>query len=448
LLDNNLKKGGNLSFTHLILVLVSVLAIISGILGHGIIFKIAVSGPLIISSLGVFLLIFTVEARHGLSQVIDSKITSVRGLETSFKEVRWKLELSYVLAGTLFFLISIVFLSNRIYSGFVLFLMLSSSMFAVTLGRHFGSSINTSDTMNSWDEFSQTDKNNEYQQLKQWLNGDANEKLSSIQEKNIERQKDIFLEYLKSELSNKSRLKLLLTSLEKADDLVEMLFTVTLKELYNEWLVDILSIQSKTGHYMVRNSLISLLLFPTINHLLSHMCEPKRGENSELLNKLLTETGKFAIQLNSLDILVDGGRSISGSVGVRNSSIDNELQRFIKFIALKSSMYPNYEFSPWWLLNIRTRLLSLNDLSEWADKELVTRLSPYSQQLKKHIEDWCFLLSEYFEGGQATGLSFDKTQLESTQWVSKSIEKIIEQQSGSLDLDLLKLTWSAFIELK
>ena len=196
---------------------------------------------------------------------------------------------------------------------------------------------------------------------KQWLNGDANEKLSSIQEKNIERQKDIFLEYLKSELSNKSRLKLLLTSLEKADDLVEMLFTVTLKELYNEWLVDILSIQSKTGHYMVRNSLISLLLFPTINHLLSHMCEPKRGENSELLNKLLTETGKFAIQLNSLDILVDGGRSISGSVGVRNSSIDNELQRFIKFIALKSSMYPNYEFSPWWLLNIRTRLLSLND---------------------------------------------------------------------------------------
>ena len=87
-------------------------------------------------------------------------------------------------------------------------------------------------------------------------------------------------------------------------------------------------------------------------------------------------------------------------------------------------------------------------LSEWADKELVTRLSPYSQQLKKHIEDWCFLLSEYFEGGQATGLSFDKTQLESTQWVSKSIEKIIEQQSGSLDLDLLKLTWSAFIELK
>ena len=448
MLDNNLKKGGNLSFTHLILVLVSVLAIISGILGHGIIFKIAVSGPLIISSLGVFLLIFTVEARHGLSQVIDSKITSVRGLETSFKEVRWKLELSYVLAGTLFFLISIVFLSNRIYSGFVLFLMLSSSMFAVTLGRHFGSSINTSDTMNSWDEFSQTDKNNEYQQLKQWLNGDANEKLSSIQEKNIERQKDIFLEHLKSELSNKSRLKLLLTSLEKADDLVEMLFTVTLKELYNEWLVDILSIQSKTGHYMVRNSLISLLLFPTINHLLSHMCEPKRGENSELLNKLLTETGKFAIQLNSLDILVDGGRSISGSVGVRNSSIDNELQRFIKFIALKSSMYPNYEFSPWWLLNIRTRLLSLNDLSEWADKELVTRLSPYSQQLKKHIEDWCFLLSEYFEGGQATGLSFDKTQLESTQWVSKSIEKIIEQQSGSLDLDLLKLTWSAFIELK
>ena len=242
-----MKKGGNLSFTHLILVLVSVLAIISGILGHGIIFKIAVSGPLIISSLGVFLLIFTVEARHGLSQVIDSKITSVRGLETSFKEVRWKLELSYVLAGTLFFLISIVFLSNRIYSGFVLFLMLSSSMFAVTLGRHFGSSINTSDTMNSWDEFSQTDKNNEYQQLKQWLNGDANEKLSSIQEKNIERQKDIFLENLKSELSNKSRLKLLLTSLEKADDLVEMLFTVTLKELYNVWLVDILQHPVQNG---------------------------------------------------------------------------------------------------------------------------------------------------------------------------------------------------------
>ena len=106
MIDNNLKQRGNISFAHLILVLFSVLAIISGILGYGIIFKIAVSGPLIITSLGVFLLIFTVEARHGLSQVIDSKITSFRGLETSFKEVRWKLELSYVLAGTLFFLIS------------------------------------------------------------------------------------------------------------------------------------------------------------------------------------------------------------------------------------------------------------------------------------------------------------------------------------------------------
>ena len=446
--DTNLEKRGNISPPHLSLALFSVLAMISGILGHGIIIKIAVSGPLIISSLGVFLLIFTVEARHGLSQVIDSKITSFKGLETSFKEVRWKLEVSYVLASVLFFLISIIFLSNRTYSGFVLFLMLSSAMLAVTLGRHFGSSINTIATMNSWDELSQNDKYHEYQQLKEWLNGDANEKLSYIQEKNIERQKDIFLEYIKSELSNESSSRLLFTSLEEADDLIERLFSVTLKELYNVWLVDILQIQLKTRHYKVRNSLIALLLFPIIYDLLSHMSEPKRGENSELLNKILTRAGQFAIELDSLDILVDVERSISGSAGVHNSSIDTELQEFIKFIALKSSMYPRYEFSPWWLLNIRTRLLGLPDFSEWAEKRLVSRLTQHSLQVKNHIEDWCFLLSEHFEGNRVTGLSFDKAELESTQWASKTIEIIIEQQSNSLDLDLLKLTWSAFIELK
>ena len=445
--DTQVKTVLNVSLRYLILASVSVVLMISGFLGHGIIFKIAVSGPWIVSTLGLFLLIFTVEARHNLSQVVDSKLTSFRGLETSFKEIRWKLELTLFLFGTIFFLGATSFLSNRSYTGFVLFLMSSSAMIAILTGRYFGSSISQNATTPLWAELNQYAKNREYQQLKEWLDGDASENLSAIQEQKIEQQKNLFLEKIKLELSTDLRSKATISSLRESDEIIEMLFTYSLKNTYNEWLIDILNIQKKTNDSMVRNSLVSLLLFPTIIHLMSELSKPKSGGHYDVFNRLLTGAGNFSKHLNSIDRFIDGDSGVSDSVGVSKTSIDLNIQKFIQFIALKTSMYPHYEFSPWWLLSIRMNLLKVNDFEQWGEEKLSARLYHILPVVHNQIDDWCYLLSEYFEGNEITTLSADASWGEQTQWVSKAMEKIDEQQSGTFDLDLLKLTWSSFLKL-
>jgi len=445
--DAQVKTVLKVSLRYLILVSASVVLIVSGFLGNGLGFKIAVSGPWFVSTTGIFLLIFTIEARHNLSQVIDSKLTSVRGLETSFKEIKLKLELALGLFGTIFFLGATYFLSNRTYTGFVLLIMLSSAMFAIISGRYFGSSISQNASTPRWAELNQHAKNREYQQLKEWLDGNASEKLSAIQEQKIEQQKNLFLENIKLGLSTDLRSKATISSLEESEDIIAMLFDFTSKNMYNEWLIDIINIQKNTNDTMVRKSLVSLLLFPSIIHLMSYLSRPKAGEHSDIFNRLLTEAGNFSLHLNSIDILINGDSGISDSAGVRNTLIDLNLQKFIQFIALKSSMYPHYEFSPWWLLNIRTRLLNVNYFEQWGEEKLPTRLSDFLSVTHKQIDDWCYLLSEYFEGNETTNISSDASWREQTQLVSKAMRNIDGQQSGSFDIDLLELTWSAFLKL-
>jgi hypothetical protein len=50
--------------------LVGVFTIIAGISGHGILFNIAVSGPLMWFSLGIFIIFFVIESRHGIAKVL------------------------------------------------------------------------------------------------------------------------------------------------------------------------------------------------------------------------------------------------------------------------------------------------------------------------------------------------------------------------------------------
>jgi hypothetical protein len=423
--------------------LMGVFAIISGISGHGILFNIAVSGPLLWFSLGIFIIFFVIESRHGISQSIDSKVTKIQGLETSNKEISLKLELVMILSSIIMALESIYFLSGRLYSAFVICLSFSSILLATVIGRKFGSSVGESERRDSWEHLDKNSKMKEYKQLKDWLKGDLSETLSTAQEEKINLQKDIFVMKIKSGLTDYEKSKKTIKDLSNSKDeveLVKILFSVTMKKSYSEWLIGAIDFSTKRKEYAVKNALEALLLLPPVIELMAHISAPGGGGNAKLFNRLLTVSAQFAKRLHSFDLLLDGGQSIPNSTEGNNRHIDANIQEFIKFISLKASMNDEYEFTPWWLINIRSMMEAIPDLDSWDyDKSVPGMLSVLVPEVSKEKENWCFLLSEFFDGTEYVDESYD---------VSKLFAYIFNLQTGDYVTDLLKLTWYSYQKLK
>ena len=422
--------------------IIGVFAIISGISGHGVLFNIAVSGPLIWFSIGIFIMFFVIESRHAVSQNMDSKLTKIQGLETRNKEVSLKLELVMFLSSVILLIGGIYFLSFRLHSAFVMCLSFSCVILATVIGRKYGSSVGESEKSDSFDDLDTSSKSNEYKQLKDWLKGDLNEILSVAQEEKINLQKDIFVRKIKSELSNHNKLKATITTLNKSknlNDLVKILFSHTMKNSYNGWLIGAIEHSKKPEERTVRKALVALLLLPSVIEIMAHISAPKSGDNTKLLNRLLTVSAQFAKLLHSFDLLLDGGKHIPNSTGVKDKDIDLNLQKFIKFLSLKASMHEDYEFTPWWLINIRSIMVSINDFDSWNDEDSLPKNFPnYSTQISKEPENWCFLLSEFFDGTEYVDKSYE---------ISHLFESIFELQTGDYTTDLLKLTWSSYQNL-
>ena len=436
-------KNRKMSFAHLALMLLGVFTIISGISGHGILFNIAVSGPLMWFSLGIFIIFFVIESRHGISQSIDSKLTKIRGLETSNKEISLKLELVMIFGSLILTLGSIYFLSIRLYSSFVMCLSFSSVLLATMIGRKFGSSVGESERSDSWEYLDKNSKMKEYKQLKDWLKGDLNETLSIAQEDKIKLQKNIFLMKIKSGLVNYEKSKKTIEDLSNAKDeveLVEILFSDIMKKSYSEWLIGAIEYSTKRKEYAVKNAIEALLLLPSVIELMAYISAPRSSGDAKLFNRLLTVSAQFAKRLHSFDLLLDGGLSIPNSTEGTNKQIDINIQEFIKFMSLKASMNGEYEFSPWWLINIRSIMEAIPDLDSWNDeKSAPTMLSIFIPPITKEMGDWCALLSEFFNGTEYVDESHE---------LSKVISHLFDLQTGDYITDILKLTWYSYQKLK
>jgi len=435
------KTLGNLSLQYLFITLTGILAIISGLLGEGIFLYIAVSGPLILFCIGLFLIGFTIEARHASSQVIDSYIIEKVGNLKS-KETRIQLSLLMLISGTLIFLISIYHLSSRNYSLFALFLSGSSLLFALTLGRTFvGRSLGESDKRDSPSNLQSEDLDLEYSDLRKWLKTDWDSNLSKYQEKKIEEQKTRFLKQTRQILADPVRSKKHILALQKQREMgnsIEMyLFGCKeMKNAYTSWLNG--AISSNERYFEVMNSLRGLLLLPSIIELSKHIFEGGSGRTGKLSHELLSITGIIVSRLNCYD-LIGGEDNISMISAMKENPIDDQLKFFIYLIANYASKHKDYLFSPWWLLNLLSRMQT--ESPSWDHNSIGYKQNfYYVAEVIDEFSEWCYILSEMDV--------YDTFPLDNSSKFSSLFLKLKENHNGLSINNILQITWMAYKKLK
>ena len=124
--------------------------------------------------------------------------------------------------------------------------------------------------------------------------------------------------------------------------LTEKLFISVLRKSYNDWLEDIVKFAKQDRDIFVRNSVKSLLLLPVLYEILSSLSRPNGVRDSVLFNNLLSCSGRFAIQLGSLDLIQGGSENASSDVSIILRFSNDLFVKFMYFISIKSSMNTDY----------------------------------------------------------------------------------------------------------
>jgi len=438
------KSAGNLSLQYLVIASLGILAIISGLLNQDIFLYTAVSGPLILFGIGIFLLSFTIEAKHGTSKIIDSYIIErIDTVNSSTKEIRAQLTFLIFILSAFLFLIAIYFLSIRNYSFFALLLSCSCTLLALTVGRIFGTIIGESDSQYAQLKLLPKHLDSEYVQLRKWLKTDTGSSLSNFQEKRIEEQKLLFLQATKLILSDRDKAKSYFEELEKAIEsgveIDKYIFNQKgLKAVHTDWLVG--AIASNKSDVEVIDSLTALLILPSIIELSEYICSGGR-KSTKLFNNLLSMTGICVSRLDCYD-LIGGEYSISLISSMKSNPIHSDLQGFIKFIGLYASKYNEFiQFSPWWLLNIRSRLQVEFASNTWEDSRDYIQNQVYISEVENDFEEWCYLLSEM-------DTISNKYSIDSNSSFSNLLSKIDSTGTELTLTKVLQITWLAHLKLR
>jgi len=441
--SETIQRDNRVSFIHLSITICSVILAMLGLMGDDIFLNIAVSGPLIIAGISGFFLMFAIESRHLISHILDYKIINVRGFESTKESNSLFIQILICSFSLILVLFSIYSLSIRNYTGFVTSLFLASCLTGVLFGRLFGKSVGESTKPGDWVDLNQSGKYDEYLYLKSWLQGDLRGNLSLIQSRKVEQQKDLFLEEVFAISKNKTKLQQLMSKLREAvsepgdpiNNIIEKLFLITFKGKYSEWLSDILDFNKEKREVYLREALQSLLLLPSVYELLSIFSRAGGVRDSNLFNHLLTCSGRFASRLECLDLISHGSQIVSTDAGI-NPNIDENMQLFTNFISIKASFNHEDDFSPWWLLSVRSLLVSMHGSHE---DTITERLKTYMNYINPHIEEWCYTLSDYFGGN----FPLDKESSGS----AKILMNIYEAESGIFEKEIMRLTWQSYLEL-
>jgi len=420
---------GSVSLHHLIPVIIGMIALILGLTNEDLILHHAVFGPLILFSIGAFILMILIESRHSTSGRLDSFIFSKIGASGSqYKNARNLISLGFTTLSLQFALISIFFVARFNQTGFGIMLLFSSIFMGLTFGRIFGTAVGIKSSNISWHQMDGKGRILEIHALGKWLKG--RERLSQTQEKKIAEQKMKFRNHLSYILDDKNKSKAMLSALDEVED-VEEIILGELRSEYTDWLDESMDVFSQDAD--LNNALLSLLLLPTVSELLGHIAKREIGSDV-LFNRLLTLVGKYAIRLDGADIF-DYDVRLSANLGISDKGAEADLQRFVKLVSVSAAKHEQFTWSPWWVLNLRFRMNILMASPEWSGIES----SHFKNDISKVSDDfidWCFILSE-----------FDSLRQDDDSYISGSLQPIlkkIKSSSHSLPInDVLKVTWLA-----
>ena len=427
---------GNFSLPHISLAILGMFSIIVGLLNEDLVLNVAIFGPLMIYGLGAFVLMMLIESRQGTSRKLDSYVFSKIGAKSSqYKETRYILSTIILMLACILLFSSIIFISDFNANGFAITLLFSLSLFGISIGRWIGSSIGANSAEPTWSELEPEARLSEYAALRKWLKIDWNSNLSRQTEKKIDEQKLMFLFRMKAILNDQSNARAMCKSLEEVED-IESLLIETMRSEFTDWYADsTVLFRNETG---LRKTLNSLLLLPALIELTSFV--GKGGSGSPLLfNRLLSLIGKYATRLDCDDIL-DSEINLSAISGIQDDNMSDELQQFIKFVALSASQHPNHQFTPWWVLNLRSRMQVAMKTIQWQDVEK-SSVAPLASTVADGFNQWCYLLSELDSIENFTSSEFSSS-------FSEVLQKVDAARTGFPILDILKVTWLAYMKLK
>ena len=439
-LENETVVERNLSMSHLTLILISSLLIGFGLSGDDVFLNIAVSGPLIIIGLSGIPLLFAIESRHSISQKIDNTLSDAPGMSMNIKQNNLFIQILFFSSSLILILLSIHSLSERNYTLFSFTLFPSCCILGVVVGRSFGKNIGETSKSDTWNNLDDSAKYEEFLDFKKWLSGDLRENLSSLQSRKIEEQKLNFSKETMKITSDTILMQKLMTELKKTinepgnavNNVTEKLFVNIYKNSYNNWLDDVMKFNDMKKDVHVRESIQALLLLPSLFELI-HMLSRKGGaRDAFVLNQLLTCAGVFASRLQVLDMVIQGSDNVSNDA-IFVEDIDESIQLFVNFVSIKACQFEKYDFSPWWLLNFRSLLVSMK--GTYKD-ELSQRIAARLNLVNSYQEDWCFSLSEYFSGN----VDMDSSLSTSAELISQ----IKEERSGIFEFELARLTWHSY----
>jgi len=420
---------GSFSSHHLIPVIIGMTAIILGLTNEDLVLHHAVFGPLILFSIGAFILMVFIESRHSTSGRLDSFVFSKIGASGyQYKNTRNLLSLGFTILSLQFALISIFYVARINQTGFGLMLLFSSIFMGLTFGRLFGTAVGIKSSNISWHQMDSEGRLLEIYALGKWLKG--RERISQAQEKKIAEQKMKFRNHLSSILDDKNKSKAMMGALDEVED-VEVIILGELRSEFTDWLNESMDVFSQDAD--LKNTLLSLLLLPPVSELLGHLAKHNLGSDV-LFNRLLSLVGNYAKRLDCVDIF-DQDVRLSANAGISKGEGEADLQRFVKLVSVSAAKHEHFSWSPWWILNLRFRMNLLMASPEWSGIE--------SSHFKNHISEisnnfivWCFIISE-----------FDSLRKDDDSYISDSLQSILKEiKSSNYSLpinDVLKVTWLA-----
>lgn len=405
------SKLKNLSLVHLILNSVAIILICAGLTGNDIFLNTANYGPLMIIGLGLFIQTCSLEVHHLISKGIDSWIFS--RIDVTEKETRW---FSNVLITSIIVLFATFLASLSLYSvsekNTTVFAMLLLGV-SVSLGIAVGRVINSNKGGEYSNESSHrnAEKKQQHNDLTKFLTDEGN--FSKMHKDRLDEQ---------TQLISKEMMRLITDDYNQFFVSLNEVFSVNnegsspsnqsrhsqqiMHQILSKYFSNTAILQAWARYslklYHVNNNpesnkcysiLASYIMFNPLKILTKHMYSVNPmydSKNYILADRILRLLGDVASEIDNENLFSSGSNSHRITID-HNSEVHLEyIQTFLHDIgnrSIKCQIGNRVSWSPWWLLNIRTRFFILynqHDSDVWAKKNM--EVKKYSNIIH---EIWC-----------------------------------------------------------
>ena len=375
------------SIIHVILCLISLVAISSGLIGEDIFFDTATYGPIMLIGLGVLVLSLSIETNHLFSKRLDStifKIIKVKEVET--KWFNFLITLLLLFVGCLLFLLCIYSISKKDPENFSINVFFFSLSVGISIARIF-----TSLRGNQYSSYSVTRTSNqlkvEHLQLRDFLLGKND--LQKQYFAKMFRQSELISEEIARQLElNSGKFMIEITTIlddydsAKKFNFSDIVYSILRMEdisdsrTMNEWTKYSLNsfFRLKDADIEAKrcfDKLASHLLLNPIKSIVEFWFSKESSTHSYVVSdKLLVLLSETAVNTGNENLFASNLTRYSSIVNLGSSDDGNYSKYYLHDVGFYSNperIDETSKWSPWWLISLRLRLSVLKEGHDWDE---------------------------------------------------------------------------------